>query len=183
MTPVHPPDLPHTQLSLAVDRLVRAVGQLVSWIWLLLTAVVITNVVLRYVLNRGLIQLEELQWHLYAVGLLFGLAWCVQSDTHVRIDALATRLSPAIRAWIEFYGLLLLLLPFIALVLVYAVPFVRYAWATSEVSQAPGGLPFRWLIKAALPVAFVLLLGAVVSRLSRVFCYLFGVPQPQSRVD
>ena len=42
-----------------------------------------------------------------------------------------------------------------------------------EVSPAPGRLPFRWLIKGVLHLAFILLLASVVSRLSRVWCFLF----------
>ena len=179
--PPEPKRLPHTRLSEAIDRMVRAVGRAASWIWVLLTLVVVANVILRYAVGRGMIQLEEIQWHLYAVGLLLGLAWCLESDTHVRIDVVAGRLSLTARAWVEFYGLVLLLLPFIALVLIYAVPFVHYAFATSEISQAPGGLPLRWAIKSALPAAFALLFLAALSRLSRVLCHLFDVPRPRNR--
>ena len=51
----------------------------------------------------------------------------------------------------------LLLLPFVTLVLVYGIPFVAESFASSEVSQAPGGLPLRWLMKAVLPLGFALL--------------------------
>ena len=57
--------------------------------------------------------------------------------------------------------------------MIYSLPFVRTAYELGEVSQAPGGLPFRWAIKAMLPLGFVLLLLAVVSRLSRVWSLLF----------
>ena len=68
----------------------------------------------------------------------------------------------------------LALLPFIALVLWFSLPFVQQSWILGEVSQAPGGLPYRWLIKAMLPAGFLLLLLAALSRLSRVWAYLFG---------
>jgi TRAP-type mannitol/chloroaromatic compound transport system permease small subunit len=56
------------------------------------------------------------------------------------------------------------------------MPFVSYAFVTAEVSQAPGGLPLRWLIKAMLPLGFLLLVAAALSRLTRVVAELFGVP-------
>jgi TRAP-type mannitol/chloroaromatic compound transport system permease small subunit len=80
------------------------------------------------------------------------------------------------QAWVEIYGILLLLLPFCALVFVFAVPFVAEAWASGEVSPSPGGLPARWLIKAALPAGVALLALAYVSRLLRVSSLLFGTP-------
>jgi TRAP-type mannitol/chloroaromatic compound transport system permease small subunit len=66
-----------------------------------------------------------------------------------------------------------LLLPFIALILIYSVPFVASSYALAEVSASPGGLPLRWLIKAALPLGFSLLLLTVLSRLLRVWSLLF----------
>jgi len=66
-----------------------------------------------------------------------------------------------------------LLLPFIALILIYSVPFVASSYALAEVSASPGGLPLRWLIKATLPLGFSLLLLTVLSRLLRVWSLLF----------
>lgn len=176
---VHHTQLPHTSLSLVVDRAIRGVGHLVSYIWLVLLAVIVTNVTIRYVFGQGRIEFEELQWHLYAIGFLFGLSYCLESDNHVRVDVLYGRLSLRAQAWVELVGLLVFLLPFIALVLIYAVPFVTYAYGIREVSEAPGGLPMRWAIKAFLPLAFVLLAIAVLSRLSRVTARLLGWPAPR----
>ncbi len=165
--------LPHTRLSRAVDALLIRIGNAVSWLWLALLLVIVANVILRYVFSQGRVELEEIQWHLYATGFLLGLSYAYQADTHIRVDVLHERLSPRLRAWIELYGIVLLLLPFIAVILVYGVPFVTTALALGEVSQAPGGLPYRWLIKAMLPLGFALLLLAAFARLSRVWVFLF----------
>jgi len=169
--------LPHTRLSRRIDALVRGIGDTLCWVWLVLLATIVINVVMRYVFGEGRIEFEELQWHLYAVGFLAALGYGVESDDHVRVDFLRARLTVRMQAWIELYGILLLLLPFIALVLFYAVPFVQYSWHFAEVSPAPGGLPYRWLIKGCLFVAFVLLAAAAWSRLCRVASLLFGSPR------
>ena len=65
------------------------------------------------------------------------------------------------------------MLPFVALVLIYAVPFVLASWELSEISPSPGGLPLRWLIKGFLPLGFALLLLAIIARLIRVWTFLF----------
>ena len=165
--------LPHTPLSRRIDDFLITVGRATSYIWIALLAVIVCNVVLRYALNEGRIELEELQWHLYSVGFLLGLSYAYQADTHIRVDIVHERLGPRIQAWIELYGILLFLLPFIALVLIFSMPFVASSFALSEVSPSPGGLPFRWLIKAALPLGFGLLLLAAIARLLRVWHYLF----------
>ena len=169
-------ELPHTRWSRRIDAAVRRVGEAASWLWAVLLVVVVLNVVLRYAFGEGRIELEEIQWHLYAAGFLVALGYTVESDDHIRVDFLRARLSPRMRAWVELYGILLLLLPFVALVLVNAVPFVASSWQQAEVSIAPGGLPFRWAIKAMIPVGFAFLLLAVVARLLRVASFLFGFP-------
>ena len=131
-----PRALPETALSARIDAAIRRVGNAISWIWLALMGVIVTNVTLRYVLR--------------------------------------SRLTPRMRAWIELYGILLLLFPFVALVGIYAIPFVAESILRSEISQSPGGLPFRWLIKSALPIGFALLAAAGLSRLLRICALLFG---------
>ena len=76
--------------------------------------------------------------------------------------------------FLDTIGALLFLLPFIALILTFALPFVAASFALSEVSNSPGGLPFRWAIKAMLPIGFTLLLLATLARLSRVWAFLFS---------
>ena len=187
-----PRELPHTRLSQPLDRAVAKIGDITSWLWGILVLVIVINVTMRYLFAQGRIELEELQWHLYAVGFLIGLSYCVVSDSHVRVDVFHTGFSLRKKAWVELFGILLFLLPFILLVLYYAVPFVDRSRELQEVSDAPSGLPLclplgeaaelclpmRWHIKLFLVVGFVLLLTATVARLSRVTSYLFRFPRP-----
>jgi TRAP-type mannitol/chloroaromatic compound transport system permease small subunit len=166
-------DLPQTALSRIVDPWLERIGRATSWLLLVLLIVIVLNVVLRYAFGEGRIEFEEIQWHLYSTGFLLGLGYTLKADAHIRVDVLHARLSLRARAWIELYGILLLLLPFIVLVLVFSVPFVASSWQLSEISVSPGGLPMRWVIKAMLPAGFVLLLIAALSRLSRVWSLLF----------
>ena len=166
--------LPQTRLSKIVDPLIARIGIAASWIWVLLLAVVVLNVVLRYVFGEGRIEFEELQWHLYSVAFLIGISYAFMTDSHIRVDVLHEGFRPRIKAWIELYGIILLLLPFVVMMLIYSVPFTAVSFGVSEVSSSPGGLPYRWLIKAMLPIAFALMLAAALSRLSRVWSFLFG---------
>jgi TRAP-type mannitol/chloroaromatic compound transport system permease small subunit len=174
----HHTALPHTRASRAIDRLVTAIGDAMSWVWIALLGVIALNVTLRYAFGSGRIELEELQWHLYSVGFLLGIPYAFAADAHIRVDVLRDRMSRRTQAWIELYGILLLLLPFVALVILFAIPFVGESWSSAEISPSPGGLPLRWLIKAVLLAGFVLLGLASVSRLLRVCSLLFGAPRP-----
>ena len=176
-------DLPLPSSAARIESWVRMIGNGLSWVWLILMAVIVLNVILRYTLSEGHIELEEIQWHLYAVGFLGGLSLAVVDDRHVRVDFLRERMSPRLRAWVELYGLLLLLLPFCLLVLTFSIPFALDAWKASEVSSSAGGLPGRWIIKATLPLAMLLVGWAAVGRLIRVGQELFGEPQSSSRLS
>jgi len=173
--------LPETRLSRVIDAWLNTIGRWASWIWLLLLVIIVLNVVLRYAFGEGRIEFEEIQWHLYATGFLLGLSYAFAADAHIRVDVLHERFSPRIQAWIELYGILLLLLPFVLLVLVFSVPFVLASYDLGEVSPSPGGLPLRWLIKAVLPLGFLLVLVAAISRLSRVWSFLFLTGAPDAR--
>ncbi|MEE2662867.1 MAG: TRAP transporter small permease subunit [Myxococcota bacterium] len=178
MAPTTLEELPQTALSRRLDSFLLALESAASWIWLVLLALIVVNVIARYAFDEGRIEFEELQWHLYSIGFLVGIAVGVGADVHVRVDVLREHFSFRTRSWIELYGLLLLQLPFVALVLFYSVPFVALSFASSEVSVSAGGLPYRWLIKGALLAGFGLLALAGFSRLLRVCAALFGAPTP-----
>lgn len=167
-------ELPETGLSRRVDPILTWIGHSISWLWLVLLATIIVNVVLRYAFGEGRIEFEEFQWHLYSTGFLLGMGYTFQVDRHVRVDVLHERLPRRLQAWLELYGILLCVLPFSALILIFTVPFVHVSFELGEISPSPGGLPFRWMIKSMLFIGFLLLALAAVSRISRVWVYLFG---------
>ena len=170
-------ELPATPFSRLVDPILDRIGNAVSWIWVVLLVVIVCNVLLRYALSEGRIEFEEIQWHLYSVGFMVGLGYALQHDAHVRVDVLHERFQPTTRAWIELYGIVLFLMPFVAMMLIYGVLFVADSFATGEVSSSPGGLPYRWAIKSVIVIGFALLGLAAFSRLTRLWKYLFFMPR------
>lgn len=166
--------LPVTAFSRHADRLIGWFGEAASLLWTVLMLVIVFQVVLRYAFGLGSIMLEETQWHLYAVGFLLGLSFTEVRERNVRIDVLAENFSHKARLWIELFGITVFLLSFTLLVIWFAVPFVVASWQLNEVSAAPGGLPYRWVLKSFLVTAFALLALAGMSRLTRVWMALFG---------
>jgi TRAP-type mannitol/chloroaromatic compound transport system permease small subunit len=177
----HALDFPGNAISNGIDRFVTSFAALFNWIWVFLIVLIVVNVLLRYVLGKNFIALEEMQWHLYAIGLLLGLGYAVSLDAHVRVDVVAEHWPNRRRAWIELFGILFFLVPFVWLVLASAWPFVQRSYMINEVSAAPGGLPYRWAIKSVILIAFAYLGLAVLSRILRVCTDLFGVPAPRER--
>ncbi|MBE0473219.1 TRAP transporter small permease subunit [Rhodoferax sp.] len=137
---------------------------------------IVLQVLLRYGFGVGSIMLEETQWHLYAVGFMLGLSFTELHERHVRIDVLAAGFNSKARLWIELLGTGGFLLGFSLLVIWFAVPFAVSSWELGEVSAAPDGLPYRWVLKAFMVTAFVLLALTGMSRLTRIWKALFTSP-------
>ncbi len=173
---VHHTELPETTPSRLIDKALDKIGSLASWLWVAIMIVILVSVISRYVFGRGSIMLEEIQWHLYGVAWLIGLSYTLVHDDHVRVDVLHERLSLKAQVWIEFLGILLLLLPFLLIFLYDSVPYFLSSYEINERALAPDGLPARWALKFFIPFAVLLLIVAAVSRLLRCTALLFGVP-------
>jgi TRAP-type mannitol/chloroaromatic compound transport system permease small subunit len=150
-----------------IDNIILRIGHTLMWANVIVIFVIILQVVLRYGFGHGLVLLEELQWHFYAVAFMFGLSYAVMTDSHVGMDLVYERLSPKWQCRWDIFGILILLLPFACLIFYYSLDFVHEAWRLNERSVAPQGLPWRWAIKSVLPISFALLILATISRLVR----------------
>ncbi|WCN12656.1 TRAP transporter small permease subunit [Marinomonas mediterranea] len=137
-------------LSQKIDYVSALTGKSASLVLPVLVITILVNVSLRYVFNIGLIELEELQWHLNAIVVVLCLGYTFQHDEHVRVDVLSHRFSPKTRAWLEIFGLLLLFFPFTALVTWHTWHIAAYSWELREGSPMPSGLPARYLIKGVM---------------------------------
>ena len=154
-------------LADTIDRLIQRITLGIGWSFVLLVLVIILQVTLRKGFSHGLIALEELQWHLYAIGVMFGLSYAQTTDAHIRVDLFHGRFKTRSKRLIEILGILCLLLPFITVIFLHSLDFLHDSYRINESSSAPSGLPWRWLIKGVIPVSFALLALAVLSRLLR----------------
>lgn len=144
--------------SRLIDALNEQIGRAVSWLTSLLVLVVCYDVLTRYLLQSSSVAVQEMEWHLFALIFLLGAAYTLKHDRHVRVDVFYTRFSPRTRAWVDLLGSLLFLIPFCAVAIWSSQTFVANAYRIGETSPDPGGLPGRYLLKAAIPAGFLLLL-------------------------
>ncbi len=165
---------PVTMLVSVIEKAVLGIGKTVSWLNIILMLIILVQVILRYLFNLGSVALEELQWHLYAVGIMTGLSYAMTEDTHVRLDLLHARLRRKTRAWIDIIGILVLVLPWCYVIIHHGMDFVAASWRVKEASASPTGLPCYYIIKSVIPVSFGLLVLAAVARLLRMCLVIAG---------
>jgi len=152
-----------------IDRFTESVGKIVSWLVLFLVILVSYDVTMRYLFQSGSIALQELEWHIFSLIFLLGSAYTLKHDSHVRLDLVyqSRFMNDYKRAWVNFLGSLFFLIPFCILVIVSSWPFINLSYIHLEGSPDPGGLPYRWIIKSAIPLSFVLLLLQGVSYMTK----------------
>jgi len=148
------------QISDKLDQFSEFSGKLVSWLVLSMVLLVSYDVAMRYFFLSGSIALQEMEWHLFSLIFLIGAAYTLKHDDHVRLDLFykSRFMNDIRRAWINLLGSLFLLIPFCILIITTAWPFVYQSYIHLEGSPDPGGLPYRWILKAGIPLGFTLLL-------------------------
>ena len=149
-------------LATRIDTLSEWIGRAVYWMTLFMVVVGAFNAVARYLdrytgLGISSNMYIELQWYMFSLVFLLGAAYTLRHEAHVRVDVLYAGLTPRGRAWINLLGTILFLIPFCILILVTSWSTVTNSWRVLEMSPDPGGLP-RYLIKTAIPLAFLLLM-------------------------
>jgi TRAP-type mannitol/chloroaromatic compound transport system permease small subunit len=144
---------------------VRRIAETTAWLNVVLIFVILTQVVMRYGFNRGMVPLEELMWHLYAVAFMFGMAYSVTTDSHIRVDIIHMSLSRRMQHIFEILGIALLLMPFLWVIFDHSIGWVAESYRVNEASQNPTGLPYRWLIKSVVPATILLIFLAALGRL------------------
>lgn len=168
--------LPLNRLAIWIETLNEWCGRCTALLVLLLVALVCYDVAMRYLFQAGSVALQELEWHLFALIFLLGAGYTLKHDDHVRVDIFyqAAWMSPQRRAWVNLFGCVFMLFPFCILMIVSSWPFVAQSFGWGEGSPDPGGLPYRWLLKAAIPLCFVLVMlqGLVLTLRSAqtIFC-------------
>lgn len=156
-------------LCRAIDQLNAAVGTLASCAVLIACLISAGNAISRYTFSISSNAWLEIQWYLFGVMFLFGAAYTLKNNGHVRVDILYSRLSPRQAAWLDLFGGILFLMPAVVIIGWMSWPFFLDSYTIREMSNNAGGLP-RWPAKFLMPVGFGLLalqgLSEIVKRIA-----------------
>jgi len=141
----------------AIDAVNDRVGRWAAWISLILVAVTTADVTMRYLFNTSFVFVQELEWHLFAVMFLITAGYAHLLDSHVRVDIFYSRWRPRVQAWVDFVCGIVFLFPTVFLMVWTSIPFVTSSARMLEGSPDPGGIPGRFVLKAVIPIGFLLL--------------------------
>jgi TRAP-type mannitol/chloroaromatic compound transport system permease small subunit len=160
-------------LSRAIDRMNEFIGKWVSWLILLAVLVSAANAVIRKTLNMSSNAWLELQWYLFGAAFLLAAAYTLRQNEHIRIDIVYGMFSRRVQHWIDLFGHVFFLMPFVLLMIYYFVPYVSLSYRSGEVSTNAGGL-IIWPAKSLLLIGFSLLALQGISEIIKKIAIMRG---------
>lgn len=146
------------KLEKIFDKFADFIGSITSVAMVLMILNVFYDVIMRYFFRAGSIAMQEMEWHLFSIIILLGVAYTLKEDGHVRVDLVYDRLSEKKKAMINMVGVFAFILPIALLVGISSIHNAHEAYLSMEQSGDPGGLPYRWIVKSLIPLSFLLLI-------------------------
>ena len=177
-----------------LDRIPRFLGKCAGFVILPLIAIIMFDVITRKIdfLRIGMsqlsfywliepIKLQDMEWHLHAIILMLSFGYGYLLNAHVRVDIFREMLPRRGQAWVEFWGILLLALPYLIIAIYFSFRFVEISYIQGEGSESLTGITHRYIIKSVLVIGFVLTLGAFLATFIRLCSLLFGNHDQKAR--
>lgn len=164
------------------DGLVGQAGRLTAWVGLGLVLLVAFDVLARYLFSYGTVALQELEWHILAVTALIGMSYGLHRGDDVRVDILYARMGSRKKALVDLLSAVLTLV-LAAVIIKLSLPYVMQSYSLAEGSPDPGGLPHRFLLKAFIPIGFLLLAIQAAVQVHRMALALFAPTVNTSTVE
>ena len=147
-----------TKIEAVFDSVINIVGKITSVLLLLMIFNVFFDVIMRYFFRNSSVGMQELEWHFFSIIILFGISVALKDEGHVRVDFLYEKYSVRKKALLNILGTFFFLIPLALLIATGSIHYVMDSYSLDEISENPGGLTHRWIIKSMIPVSFTFLI-------------------------
>lgn len=165
-----------------INQLNHRIGQMVSWLTLVLVALVITVVLSRYLLGIGSIAVQESVTYVHAIIFMLGLAFTLQCGGHVRVDIFYREFSARRKAMVDLIGTIIFVLPFCGLIIYVSWDYVMASWSIKETSSETGGIgAVYWLKTLMIMMPITLLLQGTAHIIESILALKKSVEPPPKR--
>lgn len=162
-----------------IEKITRWAGWLGAGITVPLILAMVYEVVARYVFNAPTYWAYELGYMMMGTGLMLGIAYAMQTDSHVRVDFFYSSLSSRSRAIVDLIGYAILL-PMILWVCYGLWDYLLRAYAHGETSGESAWNPVVWPFRAFFIAGFVLFAMQIFAEILKSLNILTGKTAPQN---
>jgi TRAP-type mannitol/chloroaromatic compound transport system permease small subunit len=160
---------------LAIDRLSTWVGQLFSWVIVLLTGLIVYEVCARYIFNNPGRWAFDGSYMLYGTLFMMAGAYTLAKGGHVRGDVLYGFFQPRTQAAIDLVLYIVFFMPGVIALVWAGYKFAGESWAIKETSSITADGPPIYPFKTIIPFAGLLLvLQGVVEIVRCIICLRDG---------
>ena len=157
------------------DKINKQIGIYTSWLVLFMTLIAFSVSVLRYFFNIGFVWMQESYIWLHGIVFLFGAAYTLQKDQHVRVDIFYRNFNEKSKALVNIIFSIFFILPFIFIITKYSFPYVLKSWISLEKSREAGGLPLLFLYKTSILFFCFFLFLQTISLILRCFLVIKNI--------
>ena len=172
-------------LVLMIDTLNEWIGRGVAWLTLACVLTCFAVVVLRYGFNVGYPWMQELYVWQHAAVFMLGAGYTMLHRGHVNVDIFYGKANERRKAWLDIFGVIVFLFPWLAVIAVVSESFILASWAIREGSSTADGMPALYILKSMIWAFCVLLFVQGLALLIRRGLFLAGheiVDHDQDRV-
>jgi len=152
-----------------INKTIKYTSYLTAFILASLVVLVVYDATARYLFSEGSTALQELEWHFFDVIILLSIAYTLQENSHVRVDIFYANFSAKTQTLVNIISILFFILPLSFLIIYISIDFVEMSFVQQEASSDPGGLSNRWIVKALMPLSFILLSLSAIKQLTEEF--------------
>jgi TRAP-type mannitol/chloroaromatic compound transport system permease small subunit len=141
-----------------IDRISLRSGEIIRWLAIVLTVVVLYEVFARYLFNAPTIWAYDAAMMIYSVLFLGGAAYVLVVKTHIRVDVIFNMLPHRTQMILDLIYYIVFWLPYSLVMIWYGSKMAYLSTLAEEISNTSQWLepiwPWRWVI----PAGFLLLL-------------------------
>ena len=153
------------KISHLISQLNEKIGRAVSYLCVVLVLLICYDVMIRALTDNTATWIIELEWHIFSLIFLWGAAYTLKHDRHVRVDLFYANFSKRDKALVDFFGSLIFLIPWCIVLIVFSYQYALDSYSIGEGSPNPNGLPARYIIKFSITIGFSFLLLQAIAML------------------
>lgn len=133
-----------------VELFNKRLAKFAGWTALIMVFCQVFSVVARYVFSYGISSVQEAVIYGHATLFLFGAAFLLQINQHVRVDIFYGMFNPKQKRIVDLIAMLGFIIPVSSVISITAWVYVTRSWGVFEGSPQAGGLPAIFLLKTCI---------------------------------
>ncbi len=157
-----------------LEALAAGIGRAVAYFTVATVLICFLNVYLRYAVGVGFVWLQESYIWTHVAAIMFGASYALLQGAFVRVDPFYSRMSERGKAWVDLFGTIIFLGPFLWMMGYSGWSFFLASWKMSERSAYDSGLPAIYLLKGTLLIFVALVALQSIAMICRCVLTLLG---------